>query len=360
MYITELKRTNELLETANKIQFPSDFKTKYKNTAVYEKFPWEKIFNKIIIAELKSRFSKNKSYKDSDFVIVKDMYDIYWYDEKGARNFIFSIDVKNDMLNWTKRFEIFASISNIQNFLMDSGEYITFIDNDFDVQLTNSISIMSIIIESPNTTFTAKPLGDMSGNEDFQNFYAIKNTLYLMDPFLTTGKDMIITNEMKNNFQLKLNEIELLRDEERSKAGTCYTIDNVQNNNSKEDCINSGNFWDYPPNNPNDCPYFSANQNYPNNFGGLDGDKCTLPKNMKLIGYRNYSADPQYAPVCYNCNPNITSKMLGEGTLGFCCDDQKDNTKYPRLQSPDYAYQDDQEMRNKYFDSFSMLGLNIN
>ena len=32
------------------------------------------------------------------------------------------------------------------------------------------------------------------------NYYEIKNYLYLMDPFVTSGRDMIINDKMKKDF----------------------------------------------------------------------------------------------------------------------------------------------------------------
>ena len=36
------------------------------------------------------------------------------------------------------------------------------------------------------------------------NYYQIKNVLGLMDPFITSGRDMIITSEMKKDFDKEI------------------------------------------------------------------------------------------------------------------------------------------------------------
>jgi hypothetical protein len=51
--------------------------------------------------------------------------------------------------------------------------------------------------------------------------------------------------------------------------------------------------------------------------------------------------------------------MYDDGTLGFCCEDQNDKSKYPQLITPDYAFDGDQDTRIKYSDELRLKGLNV-
>lgn len=357
LYVREIIEINEMLEQTNKEPFPVNFRETYQKIPGYIRFPWQKMFNKNVILAFGESFGKNKKYRDNVLMVVKDMYDIYWYDIDDRRNFVFNIDVRNDTLKWTREFKVFAVLNNVKNFLTDTGDYITEIDDQFTKDLQNNIEINSLSLEVSTLTLGTKGFGDAIGSEYFQDFYMIRNTLHLMDPFVTSGKDMVISEEMIKDFDLELKRREELQ-KDRSQGGFCYNTTNVTAN-TREECIDSGGIWDYPPNSSDECPYYSANENYPNNFGGLVGDKCQLPKNMELIGNRNYSVNPEYTPLCYNCDPQ-SSRMYGQGTLGFCCEDQNDKTKYPMLITPDYAFDGDKELRNKYSDRFAFRGLSIN
>jgi hypothetical protein len=118
---------------------------------------------------------------------------------------------------------------------------------------------------------------------------------------------------------------------------------------TKAECIDSHGIWDYPPQDDNECPYYLANQNYPNQFGHIQNSKCQLPKNMQIIGYRNYSKN-------LNCN----NHLINNGSLGFCCDEQLNKSLYPNLNTPDYAFIGDTEIRQKYNNILNSRNLNIN
>jgi hypothetical protein len=357
LYETEAKELNDMFEQWNTDIFPSDFRGSYQKLPSYIKFAWQDIISKLIIISLKEVFSKYKKYKDSKIKIVKDMYDIYWYDDnENTQHLIFNIDVNNATLKWTRRIKIYIKIRDIKSFLSDTGDYIKDLDENGLSQLEKNISIVTISLEESTARLLVPGFGDKIGSEVFDNYYNILNPLHLMDPYITSGKQMVITDEMRSRFSEELEERKR-REQERQKGGFCYNTTNLLAN-TKEECIDSGGIWDYPPDSPYECPYYLSNENYPNNFGGLRGDKCELPKNMQIIGNRNFSMDPKYRPLCYNCNRD-TSLMVGQGTLGYCCDDQNDRMKYPNLITPDYAFDADKTLREKYSDKFFSKGLNI-
>jgi hypothetical protein len=146
----------------------------------------------------------------------------------------------------------------------------------------------------------------------------------------------------------------LSKKEDKAKSGFCYDTSNPYAA-TKSECIDSNGVWDYPPQDDAECPFYKANQNYPNTFGKIIGNKCELPKNMQIVGNRNFSYDPQYTPLCYNCK----NKTTGNGTLGMCCDEQNNKQVYPTLLSPDYAYIGDTEQRQKYAEELKQKNLSI-
>lgn len=96
--------------------------------------------------------------------------------------------------------------------------------------------------------------------------------------------------------------------------------------------------WDRPCFTNEECPFFQSNQNYSNNHGGCVRGRCELPVGIQRKSYRHYVDTHPYTPICYQCidpnNPN-------------CCEDQKNRKLYPKLKSPDYAFENDQEQRRQ-------------
>lgn len=86
--------------------------------------------------------------------------------------------------------------------------------------------------------------------------------------------------------------------------------------------------WDAPCLRNEDCPFYKANRRYPNSRGGcLSLGMCELPVGVKRLGFRKYSTDAPYQPICHGCvkDPN-------------CCKKQR---------SPDYAFINDRDERQK-------------
>ncbi len=103
-------------------------------------------------------------------------------------------------------------------------------------------------------------------------------------------------------------------------------------------------YWDRKCLNDDECPFNGANKNYPNKRGACNRmtGYCELPEGLQHMGYRNYinpEKYTEYKPLCYNCKSTKNWKALTK--LGQCCDDQKDKSKYPFLESPDYVFEQD-------------------
>lgn len=84
--------------------------------------------------------------------------------------------------------------------------------------------------------------------------------------------------------------------------------------------------WDRMCVNNEDCPFYKANKNYPNEFGRCRTDgNCEFPRGIKRLSYRKYLKSS--LPLCYNCK-----NEKGNLEIGYCCNTQK---------TPDYFFEND-------------------
>jgi hypothetical protein len=97
--------------------------------------------------------------------------------------------------------------------------------------------------------------------------------------------------------------------------------------------------WDTACIQNTDCPFYKANQNYPNTFGKCANGLCQMPKGVQRIGYRQFSKNT--LPLCYNCT-------VGTHHMGTCCAHQR---------QPDYVFDDDLRLRYKHRDELAKKGL---
>lgn len=349
-------QTDKIKESLDKIfKQNTDFipekidKTSFKEFSFYENFIYEKDFKNIFLNNLKEILSQN--FPNISLNSTSELKNIYFKDISNDRHYIFDITVTSQNYGFTRIFSCYAILKNIKNYLLDDNTLISGLNID------NSNLEFKYIIEIKNTD----NLKLLSGKTPF-DYYQIKNKLHLMDPFVTTGKEIQITTELINNFDKTLSEkTELLK---KYSSGNCYNFENnviFTGENSDENkikCENEDplNKWDTIPFNEFDCPFYEKNKNYPNSFGKLiDDNTCEMPLNIKKQGYRFYSLDPKFSPLCYNCKTDT----VNDGTLGTCCDKQLDKTEYPELLSPDYAYPNDKMLRNKYKNIFDEKNLKI-
>lgn len=126
--------------------------------------------------------------------------------------------------------------------------------------------------------------------------------------------------------------------------GTCFDSDYnmisadssvVQTKNACEK--NKGHTWDTPCKYNYQCPFFQANKNYPNVFGGCnDNGYCEMPKGIIKQSFRKY--DKLSQPVCNNCDKIKDSS---------CCVSQSGPES--NLKSPDYMFESDFLSRKQAF-----------
>lgn len=104
-------------------------------------------------------------------------------------------------------------------------------------------------------------------------------------------------------------------------------LSNTNNNGQKK---NKG-IWDRPCLTNSECPFYKANKNTDNEFGGCIRGTCQMPIGITKVGYHFYTDLDK--SVCYNC---LDSQN--------CCLEQLDRNKYSKLKSPDYAFSNDNRL----------------
>jgi hypothetical protein len=95
--------------------------------------------------------------------------------------------------------------------------------------------------------------------------------------------------------------------------------------------------WDKECRKNEDCPFYKANKNYPNEFGGCIQGQCQMPQGIQQISPLKYRNENK--AYCYGCK---------DGGLK-CCEAQKDRNEYSNLKSPDYKFEGDELLREKYY-----------
>lgn len=138
-------------------------------------------------------------------------------------------------------------------------------------------------------------------------------------------------------------------DQQLAVAYQCYGVPTSEQIGTQAECTLFGGVWDRPVQTDAECPFYQANKNYTNDYGGNNNGYCQMPAGMQIIGYRYYSKDPLNAPICYNC----TSNLLGQGTTGNCCNNQ------PNFKSPDYQFAGDGVERTNAVSELAMQNLSV-
>lgn len=154
------------------------------------------------------------------------------------------------------------------------------------------------------------------------------------------------TNSMVNKYlnrQLMQSEVNLNRIQELPNEYRCYGSygsNQLICENSYDSYYNKKKrgVWDKICTTDSECPFYKANKNYTNKFGGCVDGFCEMPLGIKSVSPFFY--DIHSTPLCYNC-PN---KSLN------CCKDQK---------NPDYIFNGDIIVRKAYENDLIQRGLNI-
>lgn len=117
--------------------------------------------------------------------------------------------------------------------------------------------------------------------------------------------------------------------------------------------VNQNGIWDAPCQVDNDCQFYKANKNYPNDFGKCDKatGKCEMPQGVIPIGFTKYA---KQEPDCYNCGMDSISNK--------CCGVQENaiNAGTVSYKSPDFIFKNDFTTRRQNADIIKSLGLHVN
>jgi len=172
-------------------------------------------------------------------------------------------------------------------------------------------------------------------------------------------------NSFKNQgFPININkEKKILKPKVNSQYACFNNKNNIIRTNNKLDCENkiswygkekNSGVWDRPCKNNLECPFFKSNKNYDNNFGKcMSNGYCEMPINSNKVGY-HLNIEKNNKIKCYNCNSDKWNPIT---LLGDCCEEQKDKTKYPFLESPDYSFNNDKNNRINAFKNEKYIGL---
>lgn len=163
--------------------------------------------------------------------------------------------------------------------------------------------------------------------------------------------------------EMKLKEDQTKKDRNFLRTSFACFIPNQENYSellyasNRETCENRLDFlgrpkpqgvWDHACSSNEDCLFYGANQNYPNQFGRcMENGRCQWPIGMKPLGYHYWIPNSDSELFCYNCEGH---RWLPDTEIKKCCEAQKDKTKYPFLKGPDYAYRGDLPERERHYE----------
>ena len=151
-------------------------------------FPFINQFQKLLLSFLKTVPLINKHK-----ITLSDFNNIYYNDSLGNRIFILNVNLQDSTKFTSRNIKVKFVINNISAFIDQKSNYLSTFDPSL---LDKYCSLIGIMLDKNGY---AKFI--MNGVDRFDpNFYLINNQLYLMDPFITSKLDMIITQDMKQAF----------------------------------------------------------------------------------------------------------------------------------------------------------------
>lgn len=168
----------------------------FKEHNPYIPFPFNASIKELIIDYMKTNI---KRFKGDKLEILNDLNKIYYKDYDNDRIFIFNVSLVNNTRFSSRDVRVKLRIKNIGDFIKGVKTEQNEIDYKTDISYQNIVNVLVILsirlVKSEYIQF------EFNGFDSLQpNYYQIKNALGLTEPFITTGKDMIITEEMKKDF----------------------------------------------------------------------------------------------------------------------------------------------------------------
>jgi hypothetical protein len=246
--------------------------------------------------------------------------------------------------HWVSEQEIIIKLRVFKRYTFEDIKYEVDIDPNINEHLKSNFEVELLInidgIDHDgryHIKFLRFPVLDYEKDDTFDEFHyagEYDNRFYIAkskDPFYR----MISNVEARNMYIQKITQ-----DKDRakyqcfpSKTTTRESSGATRNHISDQTgCELSNGIWEKRCEKDTDCPYYRANQNYPNEFGGCDVTTgyCRGPVGVKDLTFKK-PENPDQA-YCYNCPKGF----LGPKTLGQCCPQQK---------KPDYMFIKDVSQR---------------
>lgn len=127
------------------------------------------------------------------------------------RDYLIKNKILSDRIAFTSGIDkMYINSSNIHSFNITVTDRDTFVSRTLKVKINgNTMEINSIELSTVKEEPSIESIDALN-----PNYYEIYNKYHLMDPFLTSGKKMIITNTMKSTFDKIVEQKKLNKDTE--------------------------------------------------------------------------------------------------------------------------------------------------
>ena len=268
------------------------------------------------------------------------------------------ISYKIDNSNYFEEYEIQMIIykDNIDNNLIygiiesNNNEF----TNNLGVYHNNYTIYINILLDNYNIKYFIKNIViigiNLKDKINFQDLLNNKKSEYEIINYENKNENIVSSKKIKDFLDDDKNVRNMIKDNNR---GHCF-LKNASDKMLCESCDENGlGVWDKSCVYNEDCPYYKRNRNYPNSRGGCINGYCEMPINLKRVGYKKYFINDLSKIICYNCkNENCVGLNCNK-----CCEEQKDKSKYPNLEGPDYAFEKDYNDRIKYNKDFKKKNL---
>ena len=345
------------------------------------------ILNDYFIISKKGRIKSIESrgditnFENNNYIFIKKSFVIgmpiahnYKYLDFDDTKYIFNTiplidhNVKQEILNIQQLNNIIDNTKNIKKY----KELVEFIKNiDLNKNL-NENNFFQILIKNADID-TSKNVSRYEKRYQDIVAYIIKNGKSIINNTIK-GKSKF-NKEHSYNLKSKLILTKELEDESKniepskmidalSTTYQCYNpydeSDILELLNNRVLCesyhkkIGSTGVWDRMCIKDDECPFYQANKNYPNNFGGCVEGSCQMPLGVRRIGKRKI--DNESVPLCHSCPEDHVNKSSSLKENQNCCFLQSNNAE---LQSPDYIFEGDKPLREEHKETLKTRGLQV-
>lgn len=173
----------------------------FKNHNPHIFSPFNEPIKRFIIDYLKNNIER---FKKDKLQIVSDINNLFYKDDGNDRIFIFNVSIINNTRFMTINLKVKIKVKDIKNFIqtdidsdiMKISELTNYKTNIPVNNMLNAMELLSMRLE--NNIYKTFQFNGIDILEP--QFYEIKNILGLMEPFLTSRKDMMITKQIKQQF----------------------------------------------------------------------------------------------------------------------------------------------------------------